>query len=243
MAAAVTYSWQAGLRGSVKWTYAMTISWLLAGAAYEIGFGQMRYAAIPPKEVVSDWPFWQFFIAGFYPNVVYAFGMLLLLTAAFTKRKPSRFLTYGTIFVALTSVAWNVIFVIWQATVWSRCNDGAGTLIPAHPECVNRNYPLKQSADWTFIIQVIAAGVLCLPSLIAFYIAQQVVNTALGAGTYVYRGGVEVNETGVDLEGYAGGDLEDFRGTHLSRRHAKGSSALQPLTSRASSIGQQLSSE
>lgn len=190
------YDIRLGLRSTLVQHIISTVVLLMAGSAYFIGFGQMRYSAVAPHEPVQFFPFWQFFITGFLPFVVYAFVVYLLFTTAIRRRRGSRILPYIVMLMCAIAVAWSIVFVIWQATVWANCNDG-GNILPAHPECINRKYPQEQSADWTFIIQVIGGGILAIPSLFGFWITQQVVNTELAA----YSIGVD--------GGYIGDDISD----------------------------------
>jgi len=187
-----SFRYNEGLRSSLTWAALMTLVWLAATAAYNIGYGQMRYVEVAPAEPISSWTFWRFFIAGYFPDVIYGLTMYLLVSSAFTKKKPNRLLTYIVWFGSLLAIGWNVMFVIWEATTWANCDAGGNTLLPAHPECLNRKFPLEQQADWTFIIIVISGGVLCAPSIVAFWISQQVLNTALAANVFETQGDVEI---------------------------------------------------
>ena len=199
----VTYDLRIGLRTTLAKMVIMTIVLAMAGAAFFIGHGQMRYSAVPPDEPIKYFTFWLFFIAGFFPFVVYMCVVYLLFTSALRQRRPARILPYVFGFLAAAAVAWALFFVIWQAVVWANCNDGGNTLIPAHPECINRNYPAEQSADWTFIIQVISGGILAFPSFMACWICMDIINTELAAYTLASSGGDYIN---TDIECHYRGD-------------------------------------
>lgn len=222
------YDVRLGLRTTMVQMVIMTVVLAMSGAAYFIGFGQMRYSAVPPDEPIQFFTFWLFFITGFFPFVAYMFVLYLLFSAALRHRRASRILPHIISIICMLAVGWSLFFVVWQATIWAKCNDGGNTLIPAHPECINRKYPQDQSADWTFIIQVIAGGILAFPSAMGCWISQQVINTELAAYTMA-----------VSSDEYIGNDIE-CRKPPKTKKHkqSKRKNATQKFTS---DIGSHLS--
>lgn len=225
----VTYDLRIGLRTTLAKMVIMTIVLGMAGAAYFIGYGQLRFSAVPPDEPIKYFTFWLFFITGYLPFVVYMGVLYLLFTSALRQRRPSRILPYVLGFLAAAAVAWALFFVIWQAVVWANCNDGGNTLIPAHPECINRNYPAEQSADWTFIIQVISGGILAFPSLMGALICMNVIDTELAAYTLATSEGEYINE---DIEcHYKRGDRKRKDASRKRSKQAVSSSSKDSRTS------------
>ena len=146
--------------------------------------------------------------------------MYLLASAGFSRRTPNRVLTNVVWLLSLIGIAWNVMFVIWEATTWANCNDGGNTLLPAHPECLNRKYPLEQQADWTFIIMVVAGGVLWAPMFIAFWIVQQIMNTDMAKASLDAQGELEILDD--DDEAYGISEHIAARRHHRQPRGANG---------------------
>ncbi len=235
----VVYDLRIGLRSTLTQMIIMSVVLGMAGAAYFIGYGQMRYSAVPPDEPIQFFPFWHFFITGYFPFVVYMLVVYLLFTSALRQRRPARVLPHIISIICMIAIAWSLIFVIWQATVWANCNDGGNTLIPAHPECINRKYPQIQSADWTFIIQVIAGGILAVPSAIGWWLAQQVINTELAAYTLATSSDEYIGE-----EMDSSDDIECHRKkkSKKSKKSKKRKNASRQPQQPVSDIGSQLTS-
>lgn len=146
----------------------ISVLFLLAFSTFYLAWGQMRYSTttiIPMEKFV----YWRFAMAGWLPLVGYLvtclFVVNVMLSVASSKTRSLRLISglhQGACGVALL---WCLLFCAWEITAWTECND----IGPKHPECRNREYPAKTIADYSFIMMVIAGGVMAAAMAWALY--------------------------------------------------------------------------
>lgn len=147
---------------------ALSVIFWLSFFTFFLGWGQMRYSSttiIPIEKLV----FWRFALAGVLPALGYGITALfivnLLMSQMSNKTRNVRFISWMHIGVCGAALVWGLIFAAWEITAWTECNDPG----PKHPECRNREYPAETIADYSFIMMVIASGVMTLCMAWALY--------------------------------------------------------------------------
>lgn len=172
------YSVYFNLRDIRGLTRLYLLTFVVFALAYAIGFGELRYSAdrIQPIEHFEAWMFY-LGIAMPILGVTVVFNLVVQLMSS---KYPSTFLIVLSGIILLAQAAWNLVVVVINLSVWFNCNDGTVSA-PAHPECINRNYPTDTLPDWSFMIIVISSGGLGVSALFGALLCYNA-NNALAAG-------------------------------------------------------------
>jgi hypothetical protein len=153
------------------------LTFAIFAGGYTAGYGETRYS-VTRIEPIKFFEAWNFYLAILLPILNISF-MFYFVTYIMSKARPTTFLIYPAVIIALAQTAWNIVMVGVNLPVWVDCNDG-GLAAPAHPECINRHYPTETLPDWSFMIMVISSGGLAFSGVFSLLILWNA-NTSLSA--------------------------------------------------------------
>lgn len=146
---------------------AMAIAFFIAEAGYLAGYGAIRY-----KDPINDpwltWIFWRYWVAAFIPIVVTVATWMLAFDFQGSRGAPT--VHMGLCFI---TIAYMLVFIVWEVVVWTQCNDGPAPGVFDHPHCVNRDYPAKTYPDPAFFLTFFGGCLnVCIMMFYFFYTNQ-----------------------------------------------------------------------
>lgn len=144
---------------------------LFAGGffTYLAGYGSIRYFNVV-TESWKSWTWWEYFITagiGLVPFIGLWWYVYNISTTQGNTHSGLLFM------VCLCVGAWYLVFIIFEAIKWSRCNEFNG-LDPREPNCINRDYPAKTLPDTSFFLTFIGACVQLAFCGMAMWLSEQV---------------------------------------------------------------------